>query len=288
MRLFAGWVVLAGLLPVAGVRAAVGQDSWWARYEARVSATRANQPHFATPLVTTNPQVEQRLRADFTRQSLPGGQTQWNDGGGNGVQVIPLPRTEFRLSVPPFLSHSNAKVLDGFGDVGLRLKYRLYGSNEQHRNAIVSGMLAATIPTGKQKNGSCCAVLTPTLDASKGFGPVTLVSLVSGTLPVSNTRGLGRSVIWNSAAEVKVLRYVWPEVEINSTWFYGGKNDGKVQTFATPGLVVSRLPLLPGRGPGGATPQGGLLLTLGAGEQIALTRFNTYGHAIVLTGRMQF
>lgn len=279
--------MLAGLLPTVGVRSAVGQDSWWARYEARAEATQVNQPHFATPVVTTNPQVEQRIRADFTRQSLPGGQTQWNDGGGNGLQVIPLPRTEIRVSVPPFLSHSNPKVLDGFGDVGFRLKYRLYGSNEQHRNAIVSGMLAATVPTGKQKNGSCCAILTPTLDVGKGFGPVALLSLASGTLPVSNAKGLGRTVVWNNAAEVRVFRYFWPEVEMNSTWYFGGKNDGKVQTFATPGLVVSRLQLLRGR-QGGPGRQGPLMLTLAAGEQIGLTHFNTYNHEVVLSGRLRF
>ncbi len=281
-------VVLGGLLPLAGLRGAAGQGGWWARYEARVDATQGNQPHWATPLVTTNARVEQGLRADFTRQFQAGGATQWNDGGGNGLQVVPLPRTEFRFSLPPFFIHSAPRTLDGFGDVGFRVKYRLYGSNEQHRNAIVSGLLAATIPTGKQKNGSCCAVITPTLDVGKGFGRVALTTLAQGSLPVTNTRGLGRSVSSNSAAQVQVLRYLWPEFEVNSTIFLGGKNDGEVQTFATPGLVVSRLPLVRSGGPGGAGQQGPLLLTLGAGEQIALTHFHTYNHALVLTGRLRF
>jgi hypothetical protein len=31
---------------------------------------------------------------------------------------------------------------------------------------------------------------------------------------------------------------VWPEVELNSTFFHDGKNDGQKQNFVTPGLVM--------------------------------------------------
>ena len=38
--------------------------------------------------------------------------------------------------------------------------------------------------------------------------------------------------------QAHVAKYLWPEVEFNSTWFKGGANDGKNQTFATPGLAL--------------------------------------------------
>jgi len=49
-------------------------------------------------------------------------------------------------------------------------KGRLYSRNEEHGNAIVTVFLAGSVPSGKNGNGSCCAVVTPTLAAGKGFG----------------------------------------------------------------------------------------------------------------------
>lgn len=261
------------------------QAGWFARYQERVAATRVNQPHWATPLITTDGSIEQGLRTDFTRQIAAVRQITWNDGGGKGLQVVPFARTELRFSPPPFFSHSNPKSLNGFGDVAFRVKYRLYGSNEQHHNAIVSFLLGASVPTGKQANGSCCAILTPSLEIGKGFGPLALSSAAVGSLPVTNTAGLGRSIVWNNAIQYQTLRRAWFETEFNTTFYKGGKNDGKQQTFITPGLVVSRVPLRQKGLPGSPNP---LSITLGAGEQIALTHFNTYQHALVLSGRLRF
>lgn len=272
----AGWLLSA---PVA-----CAQTGWIAAYQARAAATQVNQPHWATPLVTGNARVEQGLRADFIRQTASNRQTTWNDGGSKGLQMIPFARTELRFSPPPFFSHSAPRSLDGFGDVAFRLKYRLYGSNEGHHNAIVSALLSATYPTGKQANGSCCAILTPSLELGKGFGRLALTTSAGGTLPVTNTARLGRSIVLNNALQYRVLKLVWPEVEFNSILYAGGKYDGHTQTFITPGIVVSRIPLIRGSVPG-ASP---LSLTLGLGEQTALTSFHTYNHSPVLTGRLRF
>jgi len=75
---------------------------------------------------------------------------------------------------------------------------------------------------------------------------------------------------------------VWVETEINSTFYFGGSNDGKQQTFATPGVIVSRIPL---KRNNGAVR---LALTLAAGEQIALTHFNTYNHSPIFSVRFRF
>jgi hypothetical protein len=71
-------------------------------------------------------------------------------------------------------------------------------------------------------------------------------------------------------------------METNSTFYLGGSNDGKQQTFVTPGVIVSRIPL---KRSGGAVR---LALTLAAGEQIALTHFNTYNHSPIFSGRFRF
>lgn len=274
----------AGIFLLATAAVVNAQDTLVSRYQARVEATQRNQPHWATPLVTTNPRLEQGFRTDFNRQTLAGGQTSWSYGNTQGLQFVPFRHVEMRLSPPPFLTHSNPKTEDGFGDVLFRVKYRIYGSSEEQHNAIVTVLLPASIPTGKSGNGSCCATLAPTLELGKGFGRLDFVTSAGGSLPLTNAAKLGRSVAWNNAIQYRVGRYLWLENEFNSTFYKGGTNDGKEQTFATPGVIFSRLPLTHRH----SGPTERLVLTLGAGEQIALTHFNTYNHALVFTSRLRF
>lgn len=279
---FAGTVAAFGLLLSVPATPASAQAGWLARHRARVAATQVNQPHWATPLVTGNARVEQGLRADFTR-TAGASSTAWNLGGGKGLQLIPLPRTEVRITPPPFLVHVQGPARDGFGDFGLRLKVRAYGSNERHHNAIVSTLLGATLPTGKNGNGSCCAVLSPSVEAGKGFGPFAFTASVGGTLPLSNSAKLGRPVTLNQALQLRIGRFVWLQDEFNSTVYAGGKYDGKLQAFNTPGVVVSRIPLL--RSTEGDAR---LAITVGVGEQIALTHFHTFSRAPILSARLRF
>ena len=255
------------------------------RYQARVSVTQAEQPHWITPLVTVTPRLEQEFRTDFVHQFNPKGFAVWNYGNGKGLELIPEKHTEIIVNVPPFFNRFNG-AQDGFGDISFLAKYRFYSRNEEHGNAIVTAFVAGSIPTGKNANGSCCA---PTLAVGKGFGQLALTSTAGGSLPASNAKGLGHTIAWNSTvqyrvAKMGVARFFWPEAEINSSFYKGGSNGGKIATFATPGLIVGKIPLThdasgkPGR----------LGLTVGAGQQIAQTHFHTYNHATVITVRMPF
>ena len=272
----------AVLLAIASVPAKA--ENFFARFDSAAAVATREQPGWATPLVTVSPRVEQGFRTDFVRQSQPDGQSTWNYGNAKGLQIVPLPRIELRFSPPPFLAHTNPHTPDGFGDTGFRIKYRAFGSPESRRNAIVTAELGATVPTGKNGNGSCCAILTPALEAGKGFGPLAFTLDAAGSLPVTGASTLGRQVILNEAAEFHATSLLWLETEFNSTLFRGGKNDGREQTFITPGIILSRMKLAPTR-PGAPNR---LSLTLGAGEQIALTHFNIYNHSPVLTARLRF
>ncbi len=264
-------------------------SSFIARYQARVSATQGEQPHWITPLVTVTPRLEQEFRIDFVRQTSSARYDTWNYDNGKGLELIPLRRVELLFNLPPFFNHLAPQTNDGFGDMSFLSKYRIFARNEEHGNAIVTAFLGATVPTGKNGNGSCCAVVTPTLAVGKGFGPLALTSTAGGSFPATNARGLGHAIAWNSVAQyhlrrTPVARYLWPEVEFNSSFFSGGANDGKETTYVTPGMILGRIPLThdasgrPGR----------LALTFGAGEQIALTHFHASNHNLILTVRMPF
>jgi hypothetical protein len=100
--------------------------------------------------------------------------------------------------------------------------------------------------------------------------------------------GLGRQVVLNEAFQYhatgfRATRLLWVETEFNTTMYRGGKNDGREQTFATPGVIVSRMQLRHDAAGGEK-----LALTLAAGEQIALTHFNTYNHSPIFSARLRF
>ena len=62
-------------------------------------------------------------------------------------------------------------------------------------------------------------------------------------LPTGHTRTLGAPIAWNTAFQLRVKRILWPEIEVNSTFFRGGPHDGMAQTFVSPGFEVSKIKL---------------------------------------------
>jgi hypothetical protein len=96
-------------------------------------------------------------------------------------------------------------------------------------------------------------------------------------LPTADTSILGRTIIWNNAFQYRIFRKIWPEVELNSTFFQDGKNDGQKQNFVTPGLLLGRFKLM-----------GRVGLTFGGGYQISTTRFHSTNHNAILTVRFPF
>jgi hypothetical protein len=267
---------------------ALAQSTFVHAWQARVTATQNAQPHWVTPLVTVTPRLEQEVRTDFVHEYTTTGKELWIYGNGKGLELIPERHTEILINLPPFYDRHNG-ASDGFGDITFLAKERLFARNEEHGNAIVTFFLGASIPTGKNKNGSCCAVVTPSLALGKGFGHFAVTTTAGGSLPVTNSIGLGHTVTWNTVVQYRlaktgIARFFWPELESNAGFYLGGANDGKIADYITPGLLIGRIPLV--HNPDG-TP-GRLGLTFGAGEQIAVTHFNTYNHATVITARIPF
>ncbi len=280
-------MLVAGVFSFAALTAAAQQnflDSW----QARATATQNQQPHWVTPLVTVTPRLEQEFRTDFVHDYNNRGYAIWNYGNSKGLELIPERHTELIFNLPPFFARSNGEQ-DGFGDISFLLKERIYARNEEHGNGIVTAFVGATLPTGKNGNGSCCAVVTPTLAVGKGWGNFDVTSTAGGSLPVTNSAGLGHTISWNSVAQYRMAktglgRFFWPECEANTTFYKGGANDGKTQVLATPGIIVGRLPLAHD---GSGKPKR-LGATFGVGEQMATTHFHTANHYTVLTFRIPF
>ena len=285
-------LLLAALMALCGDAGnihAQQRASFIDRWQARANETQSQQPHWATPVATSTPKLDQAMRTEFVRQINSSHSSTWNLGNNKGLELIPERHTEIIFGLPPFFAHSQPHTQDGFGDFWFQAKYRFYARDERHGNVGVTAIVYATLPTGKQSNGQCCAVVTPTMAAGKGFGRFALMSTLGGSLPVSNATGVGRAILWNSVLQYRVgdagfVRLLSPEMEFNTSFFHGGPHHGKAMMFATPGLVFGRIPL----SHDAAGKPGRRALTLSAGEQIALTHFHTYDHGLILGIRLPF
>lgn len=255
----------------------LAQSTWTERWLANVTATQNRQPHWVTPLVLVTPRLEQELRGDFVRESLPDGQQSWNYDNGKGLEIIPQSHIELLFNAPPYLQHTQPGAVNGPGDVSFLMKYRIVAANEQRGNYILTAFFGGSVPTGTYKNGGLSSVLTPTLAGGKGWGRFDIESTLGGILPVDSVRQVGRAIVWNTVAQQHVGKFLWPEFEVNSFFFKGGPNDGKKQTFLTPGLLLGRFPIHNRVG-----------LTLGGGMQIAVTHYHQYNHALIFTARIPF
>lgn len=257
------------------------QQGFFSAWEHRVRVTSSQQPAWPVPVFTASSGLVQLVRFDAVRQYTSTRATVWNFDGGKGFNLIPWYKTEVDVNLPPFLEHSTATSIDGPGDLSLLAKYRIISSTEEHGAYSISAGVAGTAPTGSYKNGAADGTISPTLYVGKGFGFFDVQSAVSELLPTGHTSSIGRPIAWNTAMQTKVKKIFWPEVEFNSTFNRGGVNDGRDQTFVTPGFEVSKIRLT-------SNESSRLAVVFGAGEQIAVTHYHAYNHALSFTGRIVF
>ncbi len=274
--LLAAVLILAGAISLP----ASAQDGFFYKWENRVRKTMAEQPPWPVPLFAPTSNVTQLFRYDTVRQVAPAGTDTWNYGFSKGFNLIPWYNTEVDVTIPPYIRHNSA-AKDGFGDFSTVLKYRFASGNLEHGDYSVSASLTTTFPTGSYKNGSAHATLGPTLHAGKGYKNFDVVTSIGAVLPTADADVIGRPVAWNVVGQYRIHKIFWPEIENNTTFFHGGPNDGRVQNFVSPGLVVSPLKL-------SSDPKNRLGFILGIGEQIATTHFHTYNHGLILDARLIF
>jgi hypothetical protein len=259
----------------------IAQTNFFTSWENRVRETSAKQPSFPIPVIAPSSQLVQLVRFDFTRQITSTETTTYNFDNGKGFNFIPYLNTELDVDLPPFIQHNTPKAVDGAGDFSMNLKFRPFASNDTHHDYSAGGQLLVTGPTGSYKNGTARATFQPTLMGGKGFRNFAIQSTLGATLPTGAAATIGRPIISNTTAQYKVARIFWPEVELNSTFYHKGPNDGKNMTFLSPGLMVSKIKFR-------QESNDRLALIFGASFQIATSPFHSYNHALVFTSRFAF
>jgi hypothetical protein len=238
---------------------------------------KANQPDWLSPLATTSGRLKQELRYDVFDQPSSSGSRIYQLGGNKGFEFIASSRTQILAGVPTYTVQSPNGPAGGFGDIPQQLKFRIASAEQREGNYLLTFVLGATAPTGSHRYGSGDAVLTPTLAAGKGWGRFDVQSTFGANLPTGNTSKLGRQLQWNTAFQYEAAWKLWPELEVNSTFFRTGKNRGETQTFLTPGAGFGRVRV--GRR---------FRFSTAAGMQIAASRFHTFNHRWIFSERLSF
>jgi hypothetical protein len=252
-----------------------GHD-WVRAWMRKVDQVRASQPHFISPMVTTHVLLVQQFRYDMSWQQDPGGTVTANYGASRGLEIIPASRLEVGIFPPNYLVHE-APVVDGFGDLSFQVKFRAFSATEGRGDYFVGFFFGGTLPTGTPPNGVGHTILSPTFGAAKGFGHWDIQTTLGANLPVSGANILGQAIIFNTAINYKFKRRIWPMIEQNSQFWSGGTLDGQKQVFLTPGIVF---------GPFDIAER--LHFDVGAGVQIAVTKFHQDNHRWILSVRLPF
>ena len=265
-----------------------GLQAYFANWSARVAQAQASQPEWASPLVTTNPMLEERYRFDVPIEHIGNGSDTTNLDGGKGLDLIVAPTEEIQIGTPAYVIHSTPTGkgdYSGWGDYPVfRFKQRLLSSPQDEDNYVVSAWLQIQVPTGIEKVTNHAVTLLPTIGFGKGFGSFSIVGNFGAVIPTAYEGKLGIQVTNNAALQYRIFRYFTPEVEFNNTYWSNGTRNGRDQLFITPGLLIGRLPIAPGLG-----------WTVGFGYQTAITpKFQAspllpaYDHAWLLTTRFAF
>ncbi len=275
----------------------------------------ALQPDWIAPLATTTatPTLRPQLRYDQIWQANPRGVATDNFGGGKGVggtspggfgdglnvlELPLLPNTEVVLGMPAWIAHNGAiqhptksnphPATDGWSDETFWLKRRLFCGPINAGNYIVTALINFSAPTGTAGNSMGHAVFTPMIAAGKGFndlagagrGNFDIQANVGISLPDGGLQRLGMPLAWNTVFQYEkpvplTSLIIWPEFEVNYTWWPNGKREGQTQVFLTPGVILSKIPLF--------SP---LTLILGVGYQVAVTSNPAYNHSVILSARI--
>lgn len=255
------------------------KDNFIAAFQKRVTATQSKQPGWAVPLYAPHAGLLHAFRQDFLHKSHGDGTRTFEVGGGKGLNLVILPNTQLDVNVPSYQSKTSGT--SGFADMSLGLKYRLFTANEKKGNYSSMLGLAVSFPSSNTNNGATEHVLTPNFAIGKGWGRWDVQTSASANFPLENAASVGSNVTWNTLVQAKVGKYFTPEIESNTTFFRGGKNDGKVQSFILPG-VMGKYRLRP------HVEGSRLALVAGVGAQVAVTPFRTYDAAPVASVRFSF
>jgi hypothetical protein len=246
----------------------------------RVDETQAVQPHWKPPLFGTTSLLTELYKYDqyFEHLSNGAGNLTIFDAG-KGLELIPAKSIEVIFGLPPYEERSGRNPASGFGDWPfLLIKDRFLSANEENGNYCLTGFVAFTAPTGSNAFSTKNFGITPSIAAGKGWGNFDVQTSFGINIPTGDFHKLGTPLLINTAFQYRVFKVIWPQVEVNYTYWPNGPNRGKNQVFLLPGVVIGPMPLY-----------NRLTWSVGAGYQFAVTDAHPqYENNLIFDFRVNF
>jgi hypothetical protein len=232
--------------PASDVTATDPISDYFLHWMDRASEAQATQPHWANPITTVTPRLEQQYRYDQYQEFLQNGSEINNYFSGKALELIPTTTNEILINVPPYeqrLSEgSKVKAATGFADGNfVTIKQRLLSANEENGNYVLSAFLGFQAPTGITAFTNRPAwIVTPTLAGGWGIGDFDVQGTIGYTLPTDEKNHIGNTLLTSVTAQFHFLEYFWPEFAFNDTQWTSGVRANRNQLLASVGILFGR------------------------------------------------
>jgi hypothetical protein len=259
---------------------------YFANWNNRVDQARATQPHWETPLATSTPRLTQEVVGNILLERLGNGADLNNFGGGKGLDLIPTTTNQISFYTPPYEVRTGPDAAHGIGDWPFFLiKQRLVSANEENGDYIVTAFVSGQAPIGDKPFTNNAYVITPTLAGGKGWGRFNIQASFAMPVPVELESHIGTLLASNVTFQYHLWKYLWPEFELNDTYWFDGERGGKDQLFLTSGIVIGPYPV-----------SKRVKLNFGVGYQVAVlpTKLTLepltpmFDHSVLFTARVDF
>ena len=100
----------------------------------------------------------------------------------------------------------------------------------------------------------------PSIAGGKGWGDFNMLLDFGINTPTGDFHKLGTPLLTNAVLQYRVLKVIWPALEVNYTYWPNGPNRGKNQVFLLPEIILGSIELY-----------GRVTWTIGAGYQFAVS-----------------
>jgi hypothetical protein len=219
-------------------------DDFFSGWSERAHAALESQPHWIPPLNTITPRLTQVVRYDQYWQAANNGVSTNVFDAGKGVELIPFETTSLTINPALYDERGGKGTGSGWGDWPfLLIKQRLASAREDEGNYIATGFLSFQAPVGSAAFTNHAWVVTPGLGLGKGWGDFDIEANILAALPLERSSTIGTAITTNVIAQYHLMKYLWPEVELNNIAWSGGTRDGKDQLCMTIGTLLGNFPI---------------------------------------------
>ncbi|QSR85367.1 hypothetical protein [Methylacidimicrobium sp. B4] len=258
----------------------LGPHFWIDRWLTHSEIARSQeQPIWPAAMVTQTPRLEEYMQYSQGWQQSPGGiQATQYAAPFTGIKNILGDNLALALSPPMYATNVGGPGTNGFGDAAAFLKYRIASANEENGNYAVSVILLTEAPIGPMPVSTGAWIFDPFFVVGKGWGHFDIQSGVDVAIPTGLSSELGTPASLRVAMQYNWLTYLWPTLEVFSTYWANGPYSGETQVVLMPELEIGYVPI----------PGTRYMVVLGVGYEIAVTEPAIFHHAWDLMFRFYY